>query len=324
MCHSPTAVIGKQGTRQWWQSKVTEMLQEVTDIPDSDVDTIVAYLAKNFPIVNRIEEKSAGVLMSTERFTVPSKDGVEISVQKAGSGPALLLIHGALFNSSLSWGPVLPKLAEHFTVYAMDRRGRAPSGDAKLYSILNEADDIAAVIDAIGGQVIVLAHSYGALATLEALDRLKTVSHLILYEPPVVLKPGDPAIAANLDRALEANDRDQIVITFLRDQIRVPPDRIEVMKSSPIWPIALQISPTLPRETRAVNTYSVSREHLANWKTPTTLLLGSMTVGLLKDAAFFVRDAIPGCRMVVLEGQGHGAMLDAPGFFANKILEIAK
>jgi competence protein ComEA len=51
MCHSPTAVIGKQGTRQWWQSKVTEMLQEVTDIPDSDVDTIVAYLAKNFPIV---------------------------------------------------------------------------------------------------------------------------------------------------------------------------------------------------------------------------------------------------------------------------------
>jgi competence protein ComEA len=51
MCHSPTAVIGKQGTRQWWQSKVTEMLQEVTDVPDSDVNAIVAYLAKNFPIV---------------------------------------------------------------------------------------------------------------------------------------------------------------------------------------------------------------------------------------------------------------------------------
>jgi competence protein ComEA len=51
MCHSPTAVIGKQGTKQWWQAKVTEMLQEVTDVPDSDVDTIVAYLAKNFPIV---------------------------------------------------------------------------------------------------------------------------------------------------------------------------------------------------------------------------------------------------------------------------------
>ena|ERR1700733_11326640 len=51
MCHSPDAVIGKQGSKQWWQSKVTEMLQESTDIPASDVDTIVAYLAKSFPIV---------------------------------------------------------------------------------------------------------------------------------------------------------------------------------------------------------------------------------------------------------------------------------
>jgi competence protein ComEA len=51
MCHSPNAVIGKQGSKQWWQSKVTEMLQEVTDVPDSDVEAIVNYLAKNFPIV---------------------------------------------------------------------------------------------------------------------------------------------------------------------------------------------------------------------------------------------------------------------------------
>ena len=42
--------------------------------------------------------------MATERFTVLSKDGVEISVQKAGSGPALLLIHGALLNGPISWG----------------------------------------------------------------------------------------------------------------------------------------------------------------------------------------------------------------------------
>jgi pimeloyl-ACP methyl ester carboxylesterase len=169
----------------------------------------------------------------------------------------------------------------------------------------------------------VLAHSYGGLAALEALDKLKTVSHLILYEPAFALHPGDPAIAANLDRALEANDREELVTRFLLDQIRVPADQLSGMKSSPIWPIVLQISPTLPRETRAVNTYTASTERLAHWKTPTTLLLGSVTVGLLKDAAFFVRDAIPTCRMVILEGQGHGAMLDAPDFFVNKILEIA-
>ena len=59
MCHSPTAVIGQQGSKQWWQSKVTEMLQEVTDIPDSDVNAIVAYLAKNFPIVKINVNKAA-------------------------------------------------------------------------------------------------------------------------------------------------------------------------------------------------------------------------------------------------------------------------
>jgi competence protein ComEA len=65
MCHSPTAVIGKQGTRQWWQLKVTEMLQEVTDVPDSDVDTIVAYLAKNFPIVKVNVNKAAAKDLET-------------------------------------------------------------------------------------------------------------------------------------------------------------------------------------------------------------------------------------------------------------------
>jgi pimeloyl-ACP methyl ester carboxylesterase len=244
-------------------------------------------------------------------------------MQTAGSGPALLLIHGALLNGTLSWGAVLAKLAERFTVYAMDRRGRAPSGDAKEYSISKEADDIAAVVDAIGGPVVVLAHSYGALATLEALNGLKTISHLMLYEPPVALQLVESDAVANMERALAAKDYAELVTAFLRDQIRVPPDNIARMKSSPIWPIVLEISPTLPRESRTVNTHRLSHERLATWKAPTTVLLGSVTTGLLKDAAFFLRDTIPACRMVILEGQGHGAMLDAPDFFAAKILEIA-
>src|SRR5580658_8304435 len=104
-----------------------------------------------------------------QRLTVASSGKVSISVMKAGAGPALLLIHGALLNATLSWAAVLAKLAEHFTVYAMDRRGRAPSGDAADYSISLEAGDIVRVIKAIGQPVTVLAHSYGALATLEAL-----------------------------------------------------------------------------------------------------------------------------------------------------------
>jgi pimeloyl-ACP methyl ester carboxylesterase len=261
--------------------------------------------------------------MPTERFIVRSKDSVDLSVQKAGSGPALLLIHGALLNGTLSWGPVLSRLAERFTVYVMDRRGRPPSGDSKEYSIGKEADDIAAVVDSIGTQVIVLAHSYGALASLVALDQLKTVSHLILYEPPVTLTPRETDAVANMERALGAADHTEVVTAFLRDQIGVPPEQIARMQASPIFPIVLQIAPTLPRESREVNTPRPLAESLAKWKAPTTVLLGSKSVGLLRDAAFFVRDTIPGCRLVILEGQGHGAMMDAPDYFADKILEIA-
>jgi len=218
----------------------------------------------------------------------------------------------------------MPQLAKRFTVYAMDRRGRAPSGDAEAYSIATEAGDIAAVVDAIGGPVTVLSHSYGALASIAALDQLQNVSHLILYEPPITAdgaRPDSPAVLAKLDSLLAANEREQIVITFLRDQVRVPADRLEVMKSSPIWPIILEIAPTLPRESRQVNTYRPSLERLADWKTPTTVLLGSTSTGILRDAAYFLRDAIPGCRLVILDGQGHGAATEAPDYFVAKVLE---
>lgn len=77
MCHSPNAVIGKQGTKQWWQSKVTEMLQEETDIPSSDVDTIVNYLATNFPIVKiNVNKASAKDLETGLELTAKESEAI--------------------------------------------------------------------------------------------------------------------------------------------------------------------------------------------------------------------------------------------------------
>jgi pimeloyl-ACP methyl ester carboxylesterase len=267
-------------------------------------------------------------MATIERFTVASGGGVGISVMKTGTGPALLLIHGALLNATLSWTAVLPKLAEHFTVYAMDRRGSAPSGDGEDYSISVEVDDIVGVIEAIGQPVTVLAHSYGALVTLEALDQLKIgVVRLILYEPPLTLAPLGPAsekITLDMESALQANDREKIVTVFLRDQIGAPPERLAAFRSSPSWPIVLQISPTLPRESRSVNTPCDLAGRLAGCGIPTTMLLGSESPARLRESSTFVSKAIPGARLVMLEGQGHSAMMDAPDFFAGKIVELAK
>ncbi len=90
MCHSPDAVIGHQGTHQWWQSKVTEMLQEVTDVPDSDVDTIVTYLAKNFPVVKVNVNKAAAKDLETS-LELTSKESEAIVQYREAHGAFKML-----------------------------------------------------------------------------------------------------------------------------------------------------------------------------------------------------------------------------------------
>jgi competence ComEA-like helix-hairpin-helix protein len=90
MCHSPDAVIGKQGSRQWWQSKVTEMLQESTDIPSSDVDAIVAYLAKNFPVVKiNVNQASAKDLETGLDLTAKESEAIVHYREAKGNFKAL-------------------------------------------------------------------------------------------------------------------------------------------------------------------------------------------------------------------------------------------
>jgi len=48
LCHTPTAVFGKQWTRSQWEAKVIEMLQEETDVTAAERTAIVEYLSSNF------------------------------------------------------------------------------------------------------------------------------------------------------------------------------------------------------------------------------------------------------------------------------------
>src|ERR671913_1412042 len=64
-------------------------------------------------------------VMSQE--TVPSVDNTPIAYWRSGEGPPLVLVHGTAADHS-RWKPVLPALEQHFTVYAVDRRGRGGGG----------------------------------------------------------------------------------------------------------------------------------------------------------------------------------------------------
>jgi pimeloyl-ACP methyl ester carboxylesterase len=80
---------------------------------------------------------------------ITSHDGIQIAYQRSGTGPPLILVHGT-GGSATRWAPVAPTLAEHFSVYAVDRRGRGESGDSASYAVEREYEDIAALL-LIGG-----------------------------------------------------------------------------------------------------------------------------------------------------------------------------
>ena len=264
--------------------------------------------------------------MTSEQFAVPSKDGVAISVERSGSGPALLLVHGAMVDSSITWATVRPALERHFTTYLLDRRGRGRSGDAAGYSLADEVADLATVVRAIGQPVTLVAHSYGAIVTLAALEQLAGVSRLILYEPPVFEKPrtlDSQRLFEDMQRALAAGEREQVPFLFLRDQIGVPPEAITAFQASPMWAKAVAVAHTLPREARVVNTFRLPIESLAGCAIPTTMLSGDASSPEIRAGTLWVCNSIPGCRMVILKGQGHSAMWNAPEQFVSAVLEAA-
>src|SRR5215472_9218661 len=120
--------------------------------------------------------------------TVRSADGTAIAYTRAGQGPPLILVDGAL--CSRSFGP-MPKLAEqltaHFTVYTYDRRGRGASGDTPPYEPDREVEDIEALAGVAGDTVYLHGTSSGAALALEAAKHIGSITKLAVYEPPFIV-----------------------------------------------------------------------------------------------------------------------------------------
>ena len=95
--------------------------------------------------------------------TVLSKDGTPIAFDRSGSGPALILVDGALcYRASGPMKPLAVLLSQHFTVFTYDRRGRGDSGDRQPYAIDREVEDIGALINEAGGSASIYGISSGA------------------------------------------------------------------------------------------------------------------------------------------------------------------
>jgi pimeloyl-ACP methyl ester carboxylesterase len=146
----------------------------------------------------------------SETLTVTSTDGTVITVDRTGHGRPVVCVDGAMSTRSLGPGQMLaPYLADEFTVYTYDRRGRGDSGDAPRYEVQREIEDLAAVIAAAGAETMVFGHSSGCVLALEAARAGVPISRLALYETPFVIDNTRPAVpprhgsvAAGVDRGV--------------------------------------------------------------------------------------------------------------------------
>jgi hypothetical protein len=217
-----------------------------------------------------------------------SADGTLIAFDRSGTGPAVVLVHGAFTDRThpTMYG-VASALAPWFTVFNYDRRGRGGSGDTRPYAVEREIEDLAAVIRAAvigtagesagesvgesvgesaggtadgsaGGSAMVFGGFSGAALALEAAGApgIAAISKLAVWEPPYRVDDRPPDrpyglpydLGARLMTLVEQGRRAEAVELFLVEAAGSPAGTVTAMRAHPSWPTLEGIAPTLAYE----------------------------------------------------------------------------
>jgi pimeloyl-ACP methyl ester carboxylesterase len=244
---------------------------------------------------------------------VISKDGTTIACEKSGAGPALILVDGALCHRSFGPMPKLaPFLAEHFTVYAYDRRGRGDSSDTKPYAIEREIEDIEALINAVGGSAHVFGLSSGAALVLEAANQGLSIKKIALYEAPFIVDDSRTPIPADfLDRlnAMLAKDHRGDAVRLFMKLVGMPTILVHLMRFFPAWSKLRAVAHTLPYDITIVKDYQTGKplppDKWTSVNIPTVVIGGGKSPQWMQNGVKALAQVIPNAEYRVLSGQTH-------------------
>ncbi|RST15015.1 alpha/beta hydrolase [Streptomyces sp. WAC05374] len=215
---------------------------------------------------------------------VYSADGTVIAYEAQGSGPAVVLVGGAFMTRADS-GELASRLAERFTVITYDRRGRGDSGDAPIYDVQREIEDLDALIAHAGGEAMVFGMSSGAVLALEATARGSAVTRLALYEPPFITDAGRPPLpadyVAHLENLVTRGAYGDAVAYFMTAAVGMPPEAVAGMRQAPFWAAMEATARTLPYDGRVMGDTMSGRPLPADrWQSVTIpVLVGSGDAG---------------------------------------------
>jgi pimeloyl-ACP methyl ester carboxylesterase len=255
--------------------------------------------------------------------TVTSKDGTTIAFDRLGDGPPVILVCGGS-TDRMANAPLAELLAEHFTVFNYDRRGRGDSGDTAPYAVEREVEDLDAVIDAAGRSAFVYGTSSGGALALEAAASGLAITKLAMWEPPFGLDESSRPPADQVERydeMISAGRRGAAVEYFMAKVVGLPPEFVAHAKNAPFWQAQEALAHTLAYDATIMGDHSLPTERASSVAAPTLVMAGGESFPFMRETARALADVIPQGQHRTLEGQEHNV---DPAVLAPVLVEFFK
>jgi pimeloyl-ACP methyl ester carboxylesterase len=265
----------------------------------------------------------------TPTMNVTSQDGTRISYRQLGHGPGVVVLHGSMQSSGSHLG-LAAALADAFTVYLPDRRGRGDSGPAgDDYAMAREVEDVQALIEATGAENLFGVSSSGLIALRAALT-LPGIRRVAVYEPALLLDGYDPSLVGWLLRfaheIAEGRTSAALITSMLGLQLgpavfnHMPRWLLEGFttmamkgedrKAGPGDVTMRQLAPTLHCEGHLIAEMAGTLGTFTAMAVPVLLLGGEKGLAFLRPALDALEQTLPDVRRVEYAGLDHGAAAD--------------
>jgi pimeloyl-ACP methyl ester carboxylesterase len=248
---------------------------------------------------------------------VTSPDGTVIAFECHGSGPAVVLVGGGLVDRSENV-PLALELANDFTVYNYDRRGRGASGDEAPYAVEREIEDLETLVHQAGGSVHLFGASSGGAIVLLAAAAGVAGAKLAVYEVPYSL--GDTSSQHWRDyveqlESLLAEDRHGDAIALFMRLAGASDSDIAGARSSPYWAGLEGLAHTLAYDAACLGDGQPPADRLATISQHTLVATGaaedphmsSLPSSFFDQAADAIAESLPHSERLSIEGQSHVA-----------------
>ncbi len=259
----------------------------------------------------------------------------------AGSGPALLLIHG-IGDNSTAWEPIHAHLARRFTVIAPDLLGHGqsdkPRADYSVAAYANGMRDLLSVLDI--EKVTVVGHSLGGGVAMQfAYQFPQLVERLILVGAGGVTKDVNIALrfaALPVGGEALALLRLPLVLPALQTIGRLLGDIVGSTGLGRDIPNALRILADLPEPTASA-AFTRTLRAVVDWRgqvvtmldrcyltesVPVQLVWGEQDVVIPVSHAHMAHAAMPGSRLEIFPRSGHFPFHDDPDRFIDIVEEF--